>query len=103
MWPCTPVHGEEAVEAAAPADLDHVAELLGAGRLADDAGIEPLALGREPVEQLARAVDRVGFLVAGDEEADRAAEILAARGEEARRTPATKAASAPFMSAAPRP
>ncbi len=76
--------GEEAVEAAAPADLDHVAELLGAGRLADDAGIERLAALRHPVEELARAVDRRGLLVAGDEEADRAVEI-AAVCEEARR------------------
>ena len=93
----------EPVHAAAPADLDHVAERLGAGRLADDAGIEPLAARRQPVEQLARAVDRDRLLVAGDEQADRAAEVRRRAREERARTAATKAAIAPFMSAAPRP
>ena len=41
-------------------------------RLADDAMIEQLAPGQRPVEELDRAVDRRAFLVAGDEEADRA-------------------------------
>ena len=78
------VHGQRAGEAAAAADLDHVAERRGIGRLADDAGVEPLAARLQPVEHLARAVDRDALLVAGDEEADRAAEIRPARGEEAR-------------------
>ena len=34
------VHREPAGHAAAPADLDHVAERLRAGRLADEAGVE---------------------------------------------------------------
>src|SRR6185437_10202133 len=54
-------------------------------RLADDAGIERLAARRRPVEQLARAVDPRPLLVAGDEQADRAAEITPAPGDEARR------------------
>ena len=54
---------------AAPADLDHVAERFGIGRLADDRGIPCLALGRRPFEQLCRAVDRRPFLVAGDQAA----------------------------------
>src|SRR5690348_5753311 len=67
--------GQKSVEAAAPADLHHVAELFGAGGLADDAEIETLAALRRPIEQLPRAVDRRRLFVAGDEEADRAVEI----------------------------
>ena len=40
------MHGQPTGQAAAPADLDHVAEHGGAGRLADEAGVEGLiALG----------------------------------------------------------
>ena len=66
-------HGEPAGDRAAPADLGGVAQPLGAGGLADQAGIEPLALLGRPGQQLDRAVDRLGFLVAGDQEADRTA------------------------------
>ena len=39
---------------------------------ADDAGVGHLAVRNHPVEHLAGAVDRRPFLVAGDEQADRA-------------------------------
>src|SRR5271170_5680143 len=63
---------EPAVKRAAPAVFDRVAERADAGRLADNAMVETLAPGERPVEELDRAVDRRTFLVAGDEEADRA-------------------------------
>ena len=88
--------------AAAPADLHHVAEALGAGRLADHAGIDRLAALGQALQHLDRAVDRGPFLVAGDQEADRAAEVAAAPREK-RAAASVKAAIAPFMSAAPRP
>jgi hypothetical protein len=78
-------HLDGDVHAPAAADLGHVAEHALAGRLAHDAGIEALAAAREQVEHLARAVDRGAFLVARDQQADRAAEAGAARGEEALR------------------
>ena len=59
-------------QGAPPADLRHVAQCLDAGRLADDAPVENVALGRRPAQQLDRAVDRRALLVAGDEHADRA-------------------------------
>ena len=61
---------ERAVEAAAPADLHHLAELFRVGGLAHQAGIERLVTLGEPVEHLARAVDRRPLLVAGDQQAD---------------------------------
>jgi hypothetical protein len=62
------------VEAAAAADLDHLAERLGVGRLAGDAGVQLVPVLREPAQHLDGAVDRRPFLVAGDQEADRAVE-----------------------------
>ena len=64
-------HREVAGQRTAPPDLQGVAEPLRIGRLADQAGIELLAAPDEPVEHLARAVDRRTFLVAGDQAADR--------------------------------
>ena len=61
---------ERAVEAATPADLHHLAELFGVGRLADEAGIERLVALREPIQHLARAVDCRPFLVTGDQQAE---------------------------------
>ena len=74
---------EPAGHAAAPADLDHVAERRRDGRLADQAGVEHLAVLPQPVQHLAGAVDRGAFLVAGDQQADRAGEVVAALGQEA--------------------
>ena len=71
--------------AAAPADLHHVAEALGAGRLADHAGVDRLAALGQALQHLDRAVDRGPLLVAGDQQADRAAEVAAAPRQEARR------------------
>ena len=70
---------DPAVQAAAPADLDRLAQPLGVGRLADQAMVEPLALLLHPAEHLARAVDGGPFLIAGDEQADRAVELAPAR------------------------
>ena len=79
------VHGEVPLRLPRRPILIMSPRRVGDGRLADDAGIEHLAVRLQPVEHLARAVDRHAFLVAGDEEADRAAEIAAALGEKARR------------------
>ncbi len=65
-------------EAAAPADLDLVAEGLATRRLTDDRRGELLAGGGGPRQKLGRAVDRRAFFVAGDQEGDAAAEIYAA-------------------------
>src|SRR6185437_12451832 len=73
---------EPACHAAAPADLDHVAQKLGAGRLADEARVEALAALREPVQHLAGAVDRRPLLIPGDQQAERAGEAWAALVEE---------------------
>src|SRR5262249_17028066 len=72
---------ERAVLRAAPADLDHVAEALRIGRLAEQAMIELFAARLRPGEQLHRAVDGDALLVAGDQERDRALGFAAARGE----------------------
>ena len=73
---------QRAVERAAPADLDGVAEHLDVARLAEDAVVECLAALRRPSQQLDGAVDRDAFLVAGDQERDRALVRLAAVGGE---------------------
>ncbi len=75
---------DRGAHAAPPADLDHVAEHLGAGGLTNHAGIERLALLGEPLQHLPGAVDGDAFLVAGDQQADRAVEGAVARAEEAR-------------------
>src|SRR5262249_61709644 len=56
------------------ADFYHVADPRGPGGLADDAGVQILIAFGEPVEYLPGAVDRQPFLVAGDQQADRAAD-----------------------------
>ena len=61
-----------AVERAAPADLDGIAELFLIARLAENAVVEFFAALGRPFQQLRRAVDRDAFLVAGDQERDRA-------------------------------
>jgi len=66
------VHGDPGVQAAAAADLDHVAELHRAGRFAHETEIRDLLVLDHPVQHAHGAVDRVGFLIAGDQQADRA-------------------------------
>ena len=63
---------DPSVERAAPAVLDRVADRLDGGRFAEDAMVETFALAKRPVDELDRAVDRRAFLVASQEEADRA-------------------------------
>ena len=63
---------QRAVERAAPAGLDGVAEHLDVARLAKNAMVEFFAARGRPLQQLDRAVDRDAFLVAGDQERDRA-------------------------------
>jgi len=70
--------------AAAPADLHHVAEAPGAGRLADHAGVDRLATLGQALQHLDRAVDGRPLFVAGDQETDRAAEVATALAEKAR-------------------
>ena len=71
---------DPARQRAAPADLDHVAELVRVGRLAEDAMVEALAARLRPFEELDRAVDRRPLLVPRDQEADGALEVRVVRG-----------------------
>ena len=79
------MHGQAAVEAAAPSDLDHLAQGRRVGGLADQAGVDGFAPSLKPLQDLGRAVDRRALLVAGDHQADGGAEAGAAPGEEPRR------------------
>src|SRR5439155_10633473 len=80
-------HRQRAVDRAAAPDLDGVAKLGGVGRLAQEAMVEFFAALGRPLQQLHGAVDRDAFLIAGDEERDRACRLPAAGAEviEARR------------------
>ena len=62
---------------AAAADLDAVAEFLDIAGLAEHAMVEFLAARRRPLQQLDGAVDGNVFLVAGDQERDRAVAVSA--------------------------
>src|SRR5439155_26741544 len=75
-------HRELARQRAAAAVLDHVAQALHRGWLADDAAVEPLAARLQGFDEAHRAVDRGPFLIAGDEEGD-AATMLPMRLHEA--------------------
>ena len=77
-------HDQVDGHAAATADLHHVAEALRTGRFADDAGVDRLATPGQPLQHLDGAVDRRTFLITGDQQADRTAEITAASGDETR-------------------
>ena len=73
---------QRAVERAAPAGLDGVAEHLDIARLAEKAVVECFAALGRPLQELDGAVDRDALLVAGDEERDRTLLRLAAvRGQ----------------------
>ncbi len=81
-----PLHAadrHDAGQAAAAADLDRVAELRRARRLADDAVLKRLAAPRQRLHHLQRAVVGRAFLVARDQEADRARELRMPLGEPA--------------------
>ena len=67
--------GQRAGQRAAPAVLDHVAEPIDGGRLADDAIVDALARGGELLDHLDRPVDRRPFFVGGDEQRDRARRV----------------------------
>ena len=61
-------------QTAPPADLDHVAECIGRGRLPDQASVRHFTALGQPFEHLFCAVDPRSFLVAGDQQTDRAVE-----------------------------
>ena len=79
------VHGDLGVQAAAAADLHHVAEPDGAGRFADQAEVGDLAVLAHPLQHPHGAVDGDAFLVAGDQQADRAVAAGRRRGGRRRR------------------
>src|SRR3984893_11436227 len=72
---------ERAGQRAAAADLDAIAELFEIGGLAEHAVVEFLAARRRPLQQLDGAVDGDVFLVAGDQERDRAFWLAAVCGK----------------------
>jgi hypothetical protein len=90
------VDRQPAGHAAAPADLDHVAQRLRAGRLADEAGVEPLAARFEPFEHLAGPVDRRALLVTGNQQTDRTGEIRPALVEKGLHVDGAAAAQCPI-------
>ena len=69
-------HDQVAIERAAAADLDGVAQFRDIARLAQNAVVEFFAVLGRPLQKLGRAVDRDAFLVAGDQERERAAAAL---------------------------
>ena len=75
------LNGEAAGQRAATADAHGVAESLLARRLADHAVVDALPAFAQGVDDPARAVHRGAFLVARDDEADRA-RILRPRSDE---------------------
>ncbi len=76
-----PLDRQRAREAAAAPVLDHVAQPVHRGRLADDAVIDRLARGGQPFDDAHGAVDAGPFLVGGQQQRDRARRI-GVRGEE---------------------
>ncbi len=66
-------HRQMAGQAATAAVLDHIAERVRVGRLADDAGIRLLPVGSGPFHHFHRAVDGIALFIAGDHQADRSA------------------------------
>ena len=78
----TAQHHERAVERAAAAGLDGVADDFDIARLAENAVVECLAALGRPLQKLDRAVDGDALLVAGDQERERAVFRPAAIGRE---------------------
>ena len=76
------VHRDPGVERAAPPDLDHVAQQMLRGRLADHAGVDDLALGHQGLDHPLGAVQGRALLVAGDQEGQAAGDL--ALGEDLR-------------------
>src|SRR5690625_3553643 len=64
--------GQPAGQAAAPADLDHIAQLLRIGGLAHEATVDLLALRVEPLQHLPGAIDGRSFLIARYQQRDAA-------------------------------
>ena len=65
-------HVDPHVDRAAAADLDRVAEPVDRGRLADQDHVGPDLALVQPVDDPRRAVSRIAFLVAGDQQRQRA-------------------------------
>ena len=74
----TAAHDQRAVERAATAGLDGVADRLDIARLAENAVIEGLAALGRPFQELHGAVDRDALFVAGNQQRERAPLRLAA-------------------------
>ena len=65
-------HSDRTVQTAAPARLDRVAQLVGIGRFAQQAMVKGLALGRQRLQHRLGTMNGRAFLIAGDQEGDRA-------------------------------
>ena len=66
------VHRDPCVQAAAPPDLDHVAERLGRRRFANDAVIDLFSFGLEVRHDSSRPVGGLTFFITRDQERQRA-------------------------------
>src|SRR6185295_6406739 len=78
--PLHPADLDFGIETAAPSDLDRFAEAFRIGWLANQAMIWPLvSLLLHPLQHFARAIDGNTFLVAGNEQADRAVDLSSPR------------------------
>src|SRR6516165_1911527 len=58
---------QRAIQRTAPADLDHIAQMVWVRRLADEAMVETLAALIGPAQKLVGAIDRRAFLIARNE------------------------------------
>ena len=67
--------GQLHIDGAAPSDLDHVAEDFRAGRLADDAVVDDLALRFQGLHDHLGAMGRDTFFIASDQEGERTPHI----------------------------
>ncbi len=90
------------VERAAPAHPHHVADTLVRRRFADDAVVDVRAVALQMLDHLCGAVDCIAFFVARDQHSDRTVRF-GTLSAISRSIATTIAASAVFMSAAPRP
>ena len=79
--PLFPLDPDGGAEGAAPAHLDHVPEIPGAGGLPDDAEVDSLPPLGQHVQHRQGAVPRDPLLVAGDQECNRAP-VFRMRGNE---------------------